>query len=271
MNYLLLIFIGIMGIFYGSTFRWLIESWLNNPYYSHGFLVPIISGFIIWRKKDDLLKIEKKRSQIGLIVFFGGIILEIIATQLSIRFISGLSLIVTIFGTILYLSGWELINKIKFPIFFLLMAIPIPFVDIVASPAQLTSAVVSTELGNLIGISVQRDGFILMTPNGKFEVGLECSGLKSMISLLTVSIIFAYILEGKIIMKSIIVLLSIPFAMIANILRITSILTVAQEYGKDVAIVYFHDFSNPLLFITAFIGIVMVGRCFGRLKFKKIF
>lgn len=270
MNYLAIAFIGIIGAFYYNTFRWLIESWLNNPYYSHGFLVPIISLYVIWKTRKELVNIEKKEYQKGLLVVATGIILQIIAVLFTTRFLSGLSLIITIFGIMLYLFGCEFTKKISFPIMFLLLAIPVPFVDMIAPPIQTISAVTSSNLANMLGILVVRDGLLLNTPSGSFEVALECSGLRSVISLLTLSIIYAFVLEGGLLMKSVIVLSSIPLAMIGNTLRITSVLGIANIYGTDVAIDYFHDFSSILLFSISLIGLFLIGRFFGKLKFKKI-
>ncbi len=270
MNYYFISFIGIIIAFYYNTFKWLYDSWRNNAYYSHGFLVPIISIYIIWRIRKEFTSIEKKESQKGLIVFIAGIILQGIAVLYVVRFLSGLSLIITIFGVVLYLYGWEFANKIKFPILFLLIAIPLPFVDIVAPPIQTISAVESANLANMLGLSTQIDGLVLNTSIGSFEVALECSGLRSVISLLTLSILYSFVLEGSILMKSIIVLSSIPIAIIGNILRITSVLEIANIYGKDMATNYFHDVSSILLFGVSLIGLVIVGRLFGRSKFKKL-
>lgn len=269
MNYLLLLLIGIIGIFYYDTFGWLIESWTNNPYYSHGFLVPVISLYFIWRARKDLAYVEKEEFQKGLMVFLVGLILQGIAVMYVIRFMSGLSLVITIFGTLLYIYGWKFTKKISFPIMLLLLAVPVPFVDTVAPPVQTISAVTSAGLVNMLGIPIERDGLILNTPKGSFEVALECSGLRSVISLLTLSIIYAFILEGGLLMKSVIVLSSIPLAIIGNILRITSVLGVANIYGEDTAINYFHDLSSLLLFTVALIGLFLIGRLFGKLKFRR--
>lgn len=266
----MIILIGIVGLFYYNTFRWLIESWLSNPYYSHGFLIPIISGYIIWKIKKELTDIHKKESQTGLVIFATGMLLQAVAVLYVIRFLSGISLIISIFGILLYIYGWKFVDRIKFPIIFLLLAIPLPFVDMVAPPAQTISAVASISLTNGLGIPVERDGLILNTPNGSFEIALECSGLRSIISLLTLSIIYAFILEGNIIMRSVIVLSSIPLAMMGNILRIASVLVVDNIYGRDVALNYFHDLSNILLFGIALTGLFLVGRSFGKLKFRKL-
>lgn len=271
MTYYIIIFLTIIGIFYYNTFVWLIESWLNNIYYSHGFLILIISAYLIYRTRKELINIEKKQSQTGLILFITGLIIQNVATLFTIRFLSGLSLIIVIFGTVLYLFGWEFTKKVSFPISLLLLAIPIPFIDMVAPPAQTISAVTSTNLANILNIPVYREGLLLYTPNGIFEVALECSGLKSIISLLTLSIIYAFVLEGGLFMKSTIILSSIPLAMTGNILRIISMLAVANKYGQEVAINYFHDFSSLLLFSTVLMGLFLVGRCFGRLRFKNMF
>lgn len=271
MIYILLIFIAAIGIFYYNTFGWLIDSWINNEYYSHGFLVPVVSGYIIWNMRKELAATEKKQSQMGLVLFTGGVILQGTSVLWTIRFLSGISLLVTISGVILYLFGWEFIKKISFPLLFLVLMIPLPFVDIVAPPVQTVSAVASSNMANLFGIPVQRDGLVLNIPAGSFEVGLPCSGLNSIISLLTIGVIFAFILEGGILMKFTILMSSIPLALAGNIVRITSVLAVANTYGQEAALGYFHDFSSLLLFSVALMGLFLTGRCFGRLRFKKIF
>jgi exosortase len=269
MNYLLLIFIAMIGIFYYNTFGWLIGSWINNEYYSHGFLVPLISGYIIWSMRKEL--VEKKPNQAGLGVFAFGIILHGISIIYTMRFLSGISFIVTITGMVLYLFGWEFLNKVKFPIIFLLLMIPLPFVDLIAPPVQTASAVASTGIANLFGIPVQREGLVLNIPGGSFEVGLPCSGLRSIISLFTIAAIYAFILEGGMLMKFMILISSVPLALAGNIIRIVSVLAVANIYGQEIALNYFHGFSSLLLFSIALLGLFLIGRCFGRLKFRKIF
>jgi exosortase len=271
MNYVLIIFIAAIGAFYYNTIGWLVNSWINNEYYSHGLLVPLISGYILWNKRDELASLEKKQAREGLAVFAAGIIIHGISVLWTIRFLSGLSLILTISGVILYLFGREFIKKIWFPLSFLLLMVPLPFVDLIAAPAQTISAIATSGLAQLIGLPVQREGLVLTTPAGLFEVGLPCSGINSIVSLLTIGIIFAFILEGKKTMKFAILLSAIPLALAGNIIRITSVLVFANKYGQEAAMNYFHDFSSLLMFSIALLGLFIVGRCFGRLRFKKIF
>ncbi len=271
MNYLSILFIPIVLIFYSNTFVWLIESWMYNEYYSHGFLVPIISGYIIWNMRTELKYIDKKPSQSGLVLFAAGIIIQGISVLWTIRFLSGISLLLTFAGAIIYLYGWEFMKKIRFPYTFLILMIPLPFIYLITSPAQMISVLATVNLANFIGIPAVRDGLIITIPAGAFEVGVECSGINSLISLFMIGIIFAYLLEGSNFMKAAILISTIPLALAGNILRITSILVVASKYGQEAAINYFHDFSSLLLFSVSLIGLFLVGRCFGRLRFKKIF
>ena len=270
MNYLSILFIPTVLIFYYNTIVWLIESWMYNEYYSHGFLVPIISGYIVWNMRKELVSIDKKPSQVGLVLFAVGIIVQGISVLWTIRFLSGISLILTLAGVIVYLYGWEFMRKIRFPYIFLVLMIPFPFIYLITSPAQMISVLATTNLANLIGIPAVRDGLIITIPSGAFEVGVECSGINSLISLFMIGIIFAYVLEGSNLMKATILISTIPLALAGNILRITSILVVAGKYGQAAAINYFHDFSSLLLFSVALLGLFLVGRCFGRLRFKKI-
>ena len=271
MNYALLIFIPIILIFYYNTIGWLLESWIHNEYYSHGLLVPLISGYLVWNIRKELIAMENKPSQNGLMIFAAGIIIQGISVLWTIRFLSGISLLITIAGAIIYLYGWEFMKKIRFPFLFLVLMIPLPFVYMIVSPAQTISVFSVANVANFIGIPTIREGLTLKMSSGAFEVGAECSGINSMISLFTIGIIFAYILEGSNLMKATVLISTIPLALAGNILRITSILIVANIYGQEAAINYFHDFSSLLLFGVALLGLFLVGRCFGRLRFKKIF
>ena len=271
MIFYIIFFIAIMGFFYYDTLSWLMISWINNPYYSHGILVPVISGYIIWNMRKELYSVEKNQSLVGLAIFIMSFILHSISVHWTIYFLSGISLVMAITGAILFLFGGEFLKKILFPILFLFLMIPIPFVDVITPVLQMNSANISSSIANFIGIPVVKDGLVLRIPGGAFEVGLECSGIRSILSLLTIAVLFSFILEGSMLMKLILILSSFPLAIAGNALRIVSILEIAQLYGKEAATNYFHDFSSPLVFIFAFFGLFLVGRCFGRLQFKKIF
>jgi exosortase len=266
----LFFFLLILFFLYFSTLKWLVESWLFNPYYSHGFLVPIISVYVIWRKKENIARIiEKTSSDYGFYIIVIALILYMISFFWTIRFLSGISLIMSLGGLIIFLYGKEIMKEIIFPIGFLIFMVPIPFVDILTPPIQKNSAIYSTKLANIIGIPAFNIGYEIHLPEASFEVAMACSGLRSILSLLVIAVLFAYLLDGSLLLKGTVLLSSIPLAISGNILRITSVLFIASKYGTEAAMEFFHNFSSLILFGVSLLGLFLIGRCFGRLQFKK--
>ena len=267
----LFIFSAVLILFFFNTLVWLIESWIYNPYYSHGFLIPLISFFLVWKKKDNILLQEDKTSSgLGFFILIFSLLLYLISFIWTIRFLSGISLIISIAGVVCFLYGKELMNKLIFPVCFLIFMVPLPLNDLLAPFFQNISTVCATKLVNIIGISAYYTGYEIHLLDSTFEIALSCSGLHSIISLLAIAALFSYIIEGVTIARVIIFISAIPLAMTGNILRITAVLFIADKYGTEAAINFFHDFSSLLLFIFSLIGLFLVGRCFGRLRFKKI-
>lgn len=267
----LIFFSFLLFVLYYSTIKWFVESWLFNPYYSHGFIIPVISLFIIGTKKEKISRItERTSSDYGFYILIIALILYGISFFWAIRFLSGISLIVSITGVTVFLYGKEIMKEILFPIGFLIFMVPLPFVDIMAPAIQRYSAMYSTALANTMGINAFNIGYEIHLPTAAFEVGLACSGMRSIVSLMVIAVLFAYILDGSLLMKGVILFSSIPLAISGNILRITAVLYIASQYGTEAAIEFFHDFSSFILFIVSMSGIFVIGRCFGRLQFKKI-
>lgn len=259
----------LVALLYSNTATWLIESWINDPYYSHGFLVPIISGYLIYKKISKLDGIEPANSNFGLLFLIPGIIMHSIGQLWTIRFLSGFSIIFVLLGLILLIYGRDVMKELLFPVLFLAFMVPIPPSFFFSFELQTFSSDVATQLVNLIGIAAVNSGSEIHLESCSFVVGAPCSGLRSIISLLCLSTIFVYISEGSFISRALVVLSSIPIAISANILRIASILTVADAYGSDAAMSFFHNFSGILSFGLSMIMLLAVGRWFGRLKVRE--
>jgi exosortase len=265
-----LFIIGLLSIIYSHIFVWLIDSWTYDLYYSHGFLVPLISAYIIWRKRKELRRIEKKPSMLGIMVLIMGLFLHGMGIFWSIDFASAISLIIVIVGLVLYTGGKEIFKALAFPICFLIFMVPMPLL-VFENEMQVISASIVTQLLNAIGIKAANTGAEIYLEKSAFLVGAPCSGLRSLISLLTLSTLYAYALEGTNRMRGALLIASLPIAIISNIFRVTAILLIANSYGTEAALNFFHNFSGIVFFIIAIILLLAVGRCFGRLKFKKIF
>ena len=251
----------LLALLYFRTFHWLLNSWLTDPYYSHGFLVLIVSGFIAWRNIREHKNPEYAPFKSGILIFAFGLILYVIGFIKLFPFLTAISFLFTTSGLILYFYGKPLMRAFLFPIAFLIFAIPLPFVFLekVAYILQSLSAYYPALIIEMLGIPVTRVGAEIQLTDASFVIGLPCSGMNSLISLLALVTIFIYILKCPLYKKITLLCLSIPIAILANILRITSLLLIANAYGAETANGFFHTLFSPLLFIIAFIFLILIS------------
>ncbi len=268
----------LLSLLYFRTFIWLINSWLTDPYYSHGFLIPIICGFIAWRNireyknknpetesETDLDSAPFKFELPGIYIFAFGLTLYVIGFIKLFPFLSALSFLFTTSGLILYFYGKPMMRSFLFPVSFLIFAIPLPFVFLekVAYVLQSLSAHYPALFIEMLGIPVTRVGAAIQLEDASFFIGLPCSGMNSLISLLALTTIFIYISKCPLYKKATLLCITVPIAILANILRVTSLLLIAHAYGAETANGFFHTFFSPLLFIIAFIFLVLISIIIG--------
>ena len=250
---------------YFHTFIWLINVWLADHSYSHGFFIPIISTFFAWRKLRSRIRNRDKEEfnvehfKPGYFIFVFGLILLVIGFLKMFPFLSAVSFLFVLSGLVLYFLGKDVIRTLLFPISFLVFAIPFPFLVEVAYILQSLSVHSSTLIIEALGIPVTMLGAEIHLQNASFSIGLPCSGINTLISLLALTAIFIYVLKCPFYKKAALFCISIPIAIGANILRITSILLIAHQYGSDAAMKFFHDFSNPFLFVIAFTVLIFIS------------
>jgi len=248
-------------LLYLPTLIWLVRSWLHNPYYSHGFLIPLVSGVIAWSKRGELQ--ETRLNNAGVIALAIGAALYILGFVRDLRYISAISLIVVLFGLVLSLYGTKVARSMAFAIGYLIFMIPMPFVGDVAFDLQRLSIHSSGWLLRVLGMPITVTGNLIVLEDSTFSVGLPCSGLNTLISLLAFAALYAYLLAGSLSKRGILFLCSIPIALLANILRITSIVMVAHFYDKDFAAGFYHDISSLLFFLIALLCIALIGKILG--------
>ena len=258
----------LLSALYFRCFFWLTTVWLNNPYYSHGFLVLFISAFTGWRNyvkyKSEFTETEEPYKP-GIFIFAFGLILYITGFIKLFPFLAAFSFLFTASGLIIYLYGRAVMRHFSFPITFLIFAIPLPpeVMERVAFALQSLSAYYPALIIEMLGIPVTRIGAEINLENSSFIVGLPCSGMNSIISLLALATVFIYILKCPCYKKAILLSVTIPIAIFVNILRITALLLIANAYGADTASGFFHTFFSPLLFVVAFIFLILISISIG--------
>ena len=242
-------------IAYIPMIQWMIERWFaSESYYGHGFLIPAVSLYFAWQRRKAIQEAKLSQEMIGLAIVAVGLLAHILSAALRIYFISGFSFVFVLYGLVLFSFGKEVTRNLVFPIFFLLAMIPLPLVLIGNLTVKLKLFVTEAAVFvlNRIGFPSIRDGSIIRMPRSHVLVGAPCSGLRSLISLVTLGLIFSYAMKVSYLKKSILFLSSIPIALATNLIRITLLAIINDLYGQKVAMGYFHDFSGFLMFGIAF-------------------
>lgn len=258
----------LLALLYVRTFIWLLNSWWTDPYYSHGFLVLLVSCFFAWRAlrtANGQNEIKPEPYKNGLFIFAFGLFLYVIGFIKLFPFLSALSFLFTTSGLILYVYGKPMMQAFRFPIAFFIFAIPLPvvFLNKVAYTMQALAARYPASLLELLGIPVTRVGAEIHLTDASFIIGLPCSGMNSLISLLALAALFIYLLNCPLYKKATLFCLAVPIAILANMLRVTSLLLIANAYGAETASGFYHTLFSPLLFIIAFIFLILISMIIG--------
>ena len=197
-------------------------QWATDDNMGHGFLVPIFAGVIAWQRRDQLLAEPRKPNLLGLFIVILGGLLATVATLGAELFSARFSFVVALFGTILYLGGTRWIKILLFPLLLLLFMIPIP--AIIYSALTMKLQTLASELGEfmigLLGIPVLREGNTLKIPSQTLDIAEACSGIRSLMTLLFLSLVISYFMDKKVWMRWALLFSTVPIAIIANGVRV---------------------------------------------------
>lgn len=252
----------LVGVIYYPAFIWIWKRW-NAPesYYSHGPLIIFASLFLVWIKRGEIKRVKFTPDNRGIIIIIAALIIHTIGNLIRLYFISAVSLLILLTGIIFYLFGREMLQKVRFPVLYLVFMIPAPLVLIsnIVIKMKLFAGEMGAAMLNKIGLKAIRDGSIIRMQNSYLEIGAPCSGLRSLIALLAFGVAFAYLTRHSNLKKCILVAAAVPIALIANIFRIVLLGWVSEVYGMQAAQGWIHDFSGFLLFAIAGLGLIIVN------------
>ena len=254
-------------LLYWPILRRLVADWMNDDNYSHGFFIIPIAAYFAWERRGVVAALPVKPTNIGMVVVLGGLGMLLAGLLGAELFISRVSLIVVLAGGVLFVAGWRWLAALAFPVGFLILMIPIPAIifNQIAFPLQLLASRVGEAVLYAMSVPVLREGNIMILANTTLEVAEACSGIRSLISLLTLGIVYGYFTTPRAGLRLLIALATIPIAIVANAGRVAGTGVAAHFYGPEAAQGFFHTFSGWLVFLAAFFLLFAVTRILLRL------
>jgi exosortase len=243
----------------------LVSTWMRDPDFSHGFLVPVFAAYLVWVKRESIFESDVALSWTGVAIVAAGLAALILGAYGASIFVARVSLVVVLTGLVQCFGGWQLVRALRFALLVLFLAIPLPAIlfNQIALPLQFFTSKLASHLLPYFGVPVLRQGNIIELASIKLEVAEACSGIRSLETLSTLAILFGYFAERTLLRRTILALSSIPIAIAANAVRILGTGLCVEYWGPDKALGFFHEFSGWVMFVVS-LGCLFVVHYFMR-------
>ena len=238
------------------VWHWLYGEWLGNDYYSHGLLIGPVALFLAVQRtrNDPAFRWQAGQgSNVALLLLASSLLVFIYLLNQKAYYLAAFATVSMIATLVWTFAGWSVLKKLLFPIGYLLLMIPLPFIERSTLPLAMFTGVCSGALVRFFGLAVTIVGNAVTLPNANLVIGAQCSGVNSLIALTALMVLAAYLLQGPWWGRVALVALAMPLAMLGNILRVASLLVVARFYGANAAFTYYHDYSGLVFFLLVFL------------------
>ncbi len=230
----------------------LIQQWIDDADMGHGFFVPLVSGYLVWTRRDEVLAASQQRNYWGLVIMLLAAVQYVLGHLAAELFINRTSIILSLVGVVVFVGSWRLLKVLAFPLGLLLFMVPIPSViyNRITFPLQIFASRVAEFTLLLVGIPVLRDGNVLELAENRLSVVEACSGIRSLLSLTFFSLIYGYFMEKAVWIRVAILAGTIPIAIAANSFRV-SMTGILYEYKREWAEGFFHSAEGLVIFLFA--------------------
>lgn len=241
-----------LAVFHAGVLR-MADTWFAREEYSHGVLIPVIAAFLIWQRKSKLQQARFTGSWTGVgIVVLGGL-LKVIGDLGTFYVLQQYALLITVYGLVLALTGWQVFKLLWVPLLILLFMIPLPEFLLQSFSAQLQ--LISSQLGVLVirafDISVYVEGNVIDLGGYKLQVAEACDGLRYLFPLMTLGFLMAYFFKVATWKRVLLFLSSIPVTILMNSFRIGMIGVMVEHYGISMAEGFLHEFQGWAVFMAS--------------------
>lgn len=247
---------------YHDILVYLVHQWWTDPNYSHGFIVPFFSAFLVWKDRKKLATIKPQPSAWGLAIIVLGAAILVFGVLGAELYTSRTSLLFIIAGLVIYFQGWKYFKEVIFAWLFLFLMVPPPdlIMNMVTIPLQFLASDLAAFFLRVFGVPVLQNGNVLQLSNMSLEVVEACSGIRSLISLVTLAIVYGYLLEESYLLRVVLAVAALPIAVLANGLRIMGTGITGLYWNPDKAQGFFHEFSGWVIFILSLIALFVLHK-----------
>jgi exosortase len=242
---------------YGSVLFRMVLHWAQDEDMGHGFFVPLVAAYIAWQRRDALLKTAARPNWWGLAVLAWGAAQLYVATLGAELFLARTAFLISLIGVVLLLGGIPILRIVAFPIFLLFFMVPIPAIvyNQVTFRLQLLASWMAETALSALGVPVLRQGNILELASQQLSVAEACSGIRSLLTLSFLALVYAYLFDRKVWMRAALFLATVPIALIANAGRVT-VTGLLSEVNPALAEGVFHSASGWVIFM---IGLALLA------------
>jgi exosortase len=240
----------------------LVAQWWDQPEYSHAFLIPIVSGYLIWAKQDVLRATAVVPGYWGLGLMTFALVVYITGKIGADLFLQRLSLVLMIAGSVLYVAGAAVLRVLQFPLAFLVLMIPLPGIifNSIAFPLQLLAAQTASVALEAGGVPVFREGNVMHLAAASLDVAEACSGIRSLLSLTALGVLYSYLAYSSWTPRVLLMLAVVPIAIAANVFRVFVTGLLAHYVSVDTALGVFHTAGSWSVFLLAAVLLLGVSR-----------
>jgi exosortase len=256
----------LVGGLYSSILFHLVKAW-DDPNFSHGFIVPVFSLYVLWQERSKLAGLSRQPSSWGLPIIVFSLAVLVVGVLGAELFLSRVSLLLLIAGLVVFFYGWQYFRAVLFPWAFLFLMVPVPQIALsqVTFPLQLFASRCAAAALPLFDVPVLRVGNILALAAMRLEVVEACSGIRSLLSLIALAIIYGYFTETRVWIRIALVIVSVPIAIFANALRIVGTGLIVQYWDPSKADGFYHLFQGWLIFVVSLLLLYTVHQLLRKL------
>ena len=254
----------LFGVLFIAAFSPVLSTWLQDLWqdsnYSHGLLIPFVSGYFIYKRFDEIKKIPLHPTFSAFVILIPALLIFMAGHIGSEFFSQRISLLLILYGALYFLGGKQFIKPLRFPLFILFFAVPLPYIlyNSVAFPLKLVATKLAVFLIDLTGLPVYADGNIIYLTHATLEVVDACSGIRSLMTLVTLAFFLAYVLVDGLWKRTLILILALPITIVANSLRVAST-AILTKFDPAWGHGFVHEFTGWLIFIFSFWALACIA------------